>query len=142
MITLALLQLLADNGFGQIDVDLFWQKLSLGKKGIYIVDIGQPQYRGQRKVQKFELYSRGKNDADGYVQLYNVIRFLNDSYEVCKLPQVPFDIEFFVLDRSRLDEETAPKFENVTIMPMGTPSNIGEDTNGRIIWSVSGEIRY
>lgn len=129
MITLSLLQYLADNHFGTIDVDLFWQKLSLGKKGIYIVDIGQPQSRGQRRTQRFELYSRGKNDVDGYEKLQNVIDFLNDSFGTCTLPKATI-------------YSGSKSFENVTIMPMSTPTNIGEDTNGRIIWSASGELIY
>ena len=129
MITLSLLQYLADNDFGEIDVDLFWQKLSLNKKGVFIVDIGQPQSRGQRRTQRFELYSRGKNDVDGYEKLQAIIEFLNGSFGTCNLPKA----EVYSGSKS---------FDNVTIMPMSTPTNIGEDTNGRIIWSASGELIY
>ena len=130
MITLSLLQLLEDNHLGTIDTNLFWQKLSLGKKGVYIVDIGQPQDRGTRRIQRYELFSRGSNDIDGYEQLVEVIDFLNGKYgEICTLPKAN------VYSKSK-------SYENVTILPLSTPTNIGEDSNGRIIWSANGEIIY
>ena len=129
MITLSLLQYLEDNGYGTIDTNLFWQKLSLGKKGVYIVSIGQPQSRDGLRVQRYQLYSRGTTDVDGYERLANIVDFLNSSYNVCTLPKAD------VLPNSQA-------FENVTIMPISTPTNIGEDTNGRIIWSATGELRY
>lgn len=129
MITLSLLQYLEDNGYGTIDTDLFWQKLSLGKKGVYIVSIGQPQARGGLRVQRYQLYSRGTTDVNGYERLANIVDFLNSSYNVCTLPKAD------VLPNSQA-------YENVTIMPISTPTNIGEDTKGRIIWSATGELRY
>lgn len=130
MITLSLLQLLEDNGFGIVDKDLFWQKLSLNKKGIYIIDIGQPQERGRRRSQRFDLYSRGTNDINGYERLMEIVDFLNENYaEICILPKAN------VYDGSK-------EYENVTILPISTPTNIGEDSQGRIIWSASGEIIY
>lgn len=130
MITLSLLQLLEDNNLGVVDKDLFWQKLSLNKKGIYVVDTGQPQDRGVRRIQRFDLYSRGKNDIDGYEKLMEVVDFLNSKYgEVCTLPKAN------IYDGSKA-------YENVTIMPVSTPTNIGEDAQGRIIWSAFGELIY
>lgn len=129
MITLSLLQYLEDNGYGTIDTDLFWQKLSLGKKGVYIVSIGQPQARDGLRVQRYQLYSRGTTDVNGYERLANIVDFLNASYNVCTLPKAD------VLPNSQA-------YENVTIMPISTPTNIGEDTKGRIIWSATGELRY
>ena len=35
MITLNLLQLLENNGFGTIDENLFWEKLTLGEEGVF-----------------------------------------------------------------------------------------------------------
>lgn len=59
MITLSLLKFIENNGLGVIDQNLFWQKLTLDKDGIYIADIGQTKERGGRNVVQFELYSRG-----------------------------------------------------------------------------------
>lgn len=130
MITLSLLQYLSDNGFGTIDQNLFWQKLSLNKKGVFVLDIGQPQDRGMRRTQRYELYSRGNNDIEGYENLVQIIDFLNDHYgQACTLPKAS------VYAGSKA-------YENVTIMPLSTPTNAGEDANGRIIWSTTGELKY
>ena len=128
MITLRLLQLLENNHFGKIDEDLFWQKLALKKNGLFIVSIGRPQQRGYRKVQNFEIYSRGSNDVEGYKKLMEVVDFLNNSYNLCSLPAVP--------------KYSVAQLDNVTIMPMYSPSNIGENSDGRIIWSATGSIIY
>lgn len=131
MITLNLLQLLQENGFGTIDVDLFWNKLSLNKNGVFIVDIGQAQPRGNRRVQRYELYSRSKkSDVDGYQKLKAIADFLNDSaYSICDLPKC-----------NKVKDNEA--VHNVTIMPVSTPTNTGEDSQERIVWAISGNIIY
>lgn len=127
MITLSLLQYLQDNGLGEIDVNLFWEKLALKRKGIYIRSLGRPQVRGQRTVQMYELYSRGTDDVQGYEQLKAVADFLNDAYLECRLPAV--------------QGYTDTAYDNVTIMPVSTITNAGEDADG-LIWSCSGSIIY
>lgn len=134
MITLSLLQFLQDNGFGEIDKDLFWQKLALGKVGVYITDLGVEQTRGQRRQQRYELYSRGTSDTDGYERLKAIIDFLNNSYDNCVLPATQVG-----LGSNRHYTESYP---NATIMPLSTPTNIGVDANGRVVWSASGVINY
>ena len=129
MITLSLLQHLENNGFGTVDKDLFWQKLSINKDGIFIADLGQAQDRGGRRFQRYELYSRGKSDIDGYQKLKAIIDFLNDSYDTCILPACPL-------------VSGSESYSNITIMPLSTPTNIGENQNGRIIWSATGTIIY
>lgn len=129
MITLSLLQFLQDNGFGVIDQNLFWQKLSLGEIGVYIVDLGQDTGRTGRKQQRYELYSRGVNDVEGLERLNRILDFLNSSYNECNLPACPI-------------VESSTSYSNVTIMPLSSPTNIGEDGNGRIIWSASGTLIY
>ena len=128
MITLSLLKYLENNGFGEIDRNLFWQKLSLDKKGIYIADLGADNPRGERKSLLYELYSRGSSDTQGYKQLQEVVNFLNDSFEVCELPAVP--------------PVTQSGYNDVVIMPLSSIASVGEDANGRIIYSVTGRIYY
>lgn len=135
MITLSLLKLLEDNNLGTIDTDLFWQKLGLKDAkgnpaiGVFIVELGQAQPRGQRKHTRYELYSRGRNDAEGLARLQTIVEFLNSSYGICNLPAVT-------------GVAGSTSFSNVTITPLSTPTNVGEDANGRIIWSASGELIY
>lgn len=131
MITLSLLKFLENNGFGKIDKDLFWQKLGLGKDGIYIVSIGQASSKFRRRVQRYELYSRAETDLKALKQLEAVADFLSqvETYDTCELPAVPkYGIE--------------NSYRNITISPVSTPTRVGEDTKGRIIWSVSGTISY
>ncbi len=128
MITLSLLKYLEDNGFGQIDNDLFFEKLALDKIGVYISNIGNAQERGMRRTQSYELYSRGKNDVDGYKRLNKIVNFLNGSYGACQLPAVP--------------PVTDEGFVNVTIMPLSTISSVGVDANGRVIYSATGTIIF
>lgn len=128
VLTLSLLKYLSDNGFGTIDQDLFWEKLGLGKNGLYITDVGDAQERGARKSTTYELYSRGDSDLDGYTKLQAVAEFLRESYDVCDLPAVaPY---------------TDEGFTNVSILPPSTISSMGEDGNGRIIYSITGRVYY
>lgn len=129
MITLNILKLLEDNNLGEIDKDLFWQKLTLNKTGVYISSIGNPTTRGNRTLTSFELYSRGTSDVDGYKRLKAIVDFLNASYSVCSLPSVYIN-----------DELVVDEVENITIMPCSTISNGGLDDNGRIIWTATGTI--
>lgn len=131
MITLSLLKFIENNGLGVIDQNLFWQKLTLDKVGIYIADIGQTKERGGRNIVQFELYSRGSNDVDGYKRLQAVLDLLNNNYVVCALPSVQ--------SGSGVITEG---FSNVTIMPPSSISNYGLDSQGRIIYSATGTLYY
>lgn len=131
MITLSLLKFIENNGLGVIDQNLFWQKLTLDKVGIYIADIGQTKERGGRNVVQFELYSRGDNDVDGYKRLQAVLDLLNNNYVVCNLPSV-----------QNGSQTITEGFSNVTIMPPSSISNYGLDSQGRIIYSATGTLYY
>lgn len=131
MITLSLLKFIENNGLGVIDQNLFWQKLTLDKVGIYIADIGQTKERGGRNIVQFELYSRGSNDVDGYKRLQAVLDLLNNNYVVCNLPSV-----------QNGSQTITEGFSNVTIMPPSSISNYGLDSQGRIIYSATGTLYY
>lgn len=131
MITLSLLKFIENNGLGVIDQDLFWQKLTLDKVGIYIADIGQTKERGGRNIVQFELYSRGNSDVDGYKRLQAILDLLNNNYVVCNLPSV-----------QNGSQTITEGFSNVTIMPPSSISNYGLDSQGRIIYSATGTLYY
>lgn len=131
MITLSLLKFIENNGLGVIDQNLFWQKLTLDKVGIYIADIGQTKERGGRNIVQFELYSRGSNDVDGYKRLQAILDLLNNNYVVCNLPSVQNGYQVIT-----------EGFSNVTIMPPSSISNYGLDSQGRIIYSATGTLYY
>ena len=131
MITLSLLKFIENNGLGVIEQNLFWQKLTLDKVGIYIADIGQTKERGGRNVVQFELYSRGSDDVDGYKRLQAILDLLNNNYVVCNLPSV-----------QNGSQTITEGFSNVTIMPPSSISNYGLDSQGRIIYSATGTLYY
>ena len=128
MITLSLLKFIENNGLGKIDKDLFFQKMTLGRVGIYIADNGESMERGYRRRQSFEIFARGDNDIDGYKRLKAVVDLLNDSYGVCELPAVP--------------PVTTEPYKNVTIMPLSSISNVGLDNDGRVVYSATGTLYY
>lgn len=128
VITLSLLQWLSDNGFGTIDQDLFWEKLGLGKVGLYISDVGEAQDRAMRKSTVYEIYSRGKSDLDGYERLQKVAELIRASYGVCTLPKAT--------------GYTDEGFTNVTLEPPSSISSVGEDGNGRVIYSITGRVYW
>lgn len=134
MITLNLLQLLENNGFGTIDENLFWEKLTLGEQGVYIASIGNPTTRGSRRIQTFELYSRADSDVAGCRKLRDIVDFLNSSYSLCSLPQV--------VDKDNPNEVLSEQIDNITIMPCSSITDYGLDSNGRIIWTATGTILY
>lgn len=129
MITLSFLKLLENEGFGKIDVDLFFQKLTLDKKGVYIADIGDPVAKGSRDTQSYELLARGNNDVDGYKKLKDIRKFLIREYSsICELPAVP--------------PITTEVYTNVTLSKPSTITNVGLDAKNRIIYSMAGTIIY
>lgn len=129
MITLSFLKLLEDEGFGTIDVDLFFQKLTLDKKGVYIADIGDPVAKGSRDTQSYELLARGNSDVDGYKKLVEIRKFLIQNYSnICELPAVP--------------PITTEVYTNVELSKPSTITNVGLDANNRIIYSMTGTIIY
>jgi hypothetical protein len=129
MITLAFLKLLENEGLGTIDVDLFFQKLTLDKKGIYIADIGDPVARGARDSQSYELFARGDSDVDGYKRLLEIRKFiLAESTNICELPAVP--------------PITSEGYTNVELLKPSTLTNVGLDDNNRIIYSMTGTILF
>lgn len=129
MITLSFLKLLEGEGFGTIDVDLFFQKLTLDKNGVYIADIGDPVERHGRDTQSYELLVRGKNDVDGYKLLKNIRKFLVGEYQnICELPAFP--------------PITTEVYANVELSKPSTITNVGLDAQNRIIYSMTGTIIY
>lgn len=98
MITIALLQYLENNYIGEIDKTLFWQNLDMNVDNpvLYIVNIGQAQTRGSRRVQRYEIYTRAKSKLASLQLLESVIELINNSYNVCELPAVEkYDVPAF-----------------------------------------------
>lgn len=137
MITLHVLQLLADNGFGTMALTgnetghnlLHFEKLPLDKHGVFIMSVGSPLSRGQRTTQTFDLYARGQNDIEGAKKLEDMLTFFaNNCWPTCSLPAVP-----------GYSENT---YKNCLIQPISNITNIGQDSTDRVIYSVSATVTY
>jgi hypothetical protein len=128
VLTLSILQFLQNNGFGTIDQDLFWEKLGLGRDGLYISDLGASQSRTTRPNTGYSIYCRAKDDLTAYAKLQEVADFIRASYGVCNLPAA--------------EGYTDDGFGGVTLMPPSTISNNGQDENGRVIYSITGQVYY
>lgn len=129
MITLSLAKHLEDGGFGQIDVDIFYQKLTLDKKGIYIADIGESVGRHNRDSQGYEILSRGTNDVSGYQILQDIRKYLINNYQnICELPAVP--------------PITTESYTNVHLTKPSSITNVGLDAQNRVIYSITGSILF
>lgn len=128
MVTLSLLKLLENNGFGKIDVDLFWEKMGVGKEGLYISDIGGSNTRGGRPTTTYQIYCRGASDVEGYQKLQAVADFLTRSEAICNLPAVPPITDY--------------GYGGVTLLPTSSISAVGADISGRMIYSITGQLYY
>ena len=85
MITLHILKLLEEEGFGTIDTDLFWEEVPLNsqgdpKNGIWIVTRGVPIDRLHVYTQNFDIYSRYTNKITGSSKLEGILEFLQEAY--------------------------------------------------------------
>lgn len=137
MITLNVLKLLEDNGYGKLVLIgnetgenlLFHEKLPLGKEGVYIMSRGDTITRGQMTTQSFDLYARGSNDLEGAQRLEAILEFFAQScYPVCDLPKV-----------TGYSEE---EYKNSIIVPTFNISNVGVDSTDRVIFLASAQVIY
>lgn len=134
MVTLHLLKLLEDNGFGTIDTDLFFEEAPLDangvpKQGVWIVTRGSEVTRLNVGNQNFDIYSRYTNKLTGGIKLENILTFLKEAYgDVCTLPTVP--------------PYSLTEYYNVTITPTSGVENAGTDEQDKVVRVISGNIRF
>ena len=134
MITLHILKLLEDNGFGTIDTDLFYEEAPLDakgvpKQGVWIVTRGSEVSRVDIGNQDFDIYSRYTNKLTGAVKLENILSFLKESYgDVCTLPTVP--------------PHSMTQYYNVRITPTSGVENVGTDDQDKVVRVISGNVKF
>lgn len=135
MITLRILKLLEEKGFGTVDMTgsikkdgLYFEKLPQGKTGVAIFSRGAVMGHGLRYSQAFDLYSRGVNDVQGMKILEDIVDALSDSYTQCVLPKI-----------AGVDET---EYKGVSIVPISNIENAGQDENDRVLYSVTAQVTY
>lgn len=133
MITYSLLKQLADEGFGTLDVDLRHQVIPVDSQGndvdgVWIISRGTIVSRVNTDIQAFDIYARNKNPMEAQQKLKGILDYLKDAYgEVCTLPAT---------------EYTNESYTNVTIEPTSGVENIGQDSGGKPVFAISGEIKF
>ena len=137
MITLHIAKLLEENGYGTLALTgsetgnnlIFFEKLPIGKNGIFLMSNGNTLSRNQRKALNFDIYARGSNDVNGAKRLEDILKFFEkECYPTCSLPTVPGYSE--------------NQYTNCTIVPTLNISNVGLDASDRVIYLASATITY
>lgn len=134
LVSLHILKLLENNGFGTIDTDLFWEDIPLDsngkpKEGVWIVTTGSAVDRFVVTKESFDIYARYSNKLTSATKLESILHFLQTAYDtVCDLPTVP-------------PYSTAEYF-NVRIKPTSSIEQVGFDEQGRLVRLISGQIQF
>lgn len=135
MITLRILKLLEENGFGTVDINgtvstngLFFEQMPQGKTGVAIFSRGAQMGHGMRLSQAFDLYSRGTDNVEGYQKLEDITELMSGSFTVCTLPAI--------------DDIDETGYTNCSIVPISNIENAGVDENDRVVYSMTAQITY
>lgn len=134
MITLHIAKLLADEGFGTLDSDIFWEDMPVDSRGnpidgVWIVPRGAPLTRFDVCTQSFDIYSRHRNKVTSSRKLEDILEYLQTAFEeVCELPQVP--------------PHSLTQYYDVVITPVSGIENVGTDENEKVIRVISGEVKF
>ncbi len=129
MITLHILQLLSDEGFGAIDTDLFWEDMPLNKNGVAIYSRGGTLFRGRNKaIQSFDLYSRGNSAPQAADKLEKIWEYFVDNYVTCDLPIV--------------SGKSNKLYNKARFSPIANIGNLGKDETDRLLFRLSMEVVY
>lgn len=134
MISLHIAKLLADEGFGTLDTDIFWEEAPLDqqgnpREGVWVVTRGAAVDRLTNGYQAFDIYARYANKLTTHQKLEDILEYLKEAFsEVCDLPLVPpYSMERYI---------------DCSIQPTSSVDNVGTDENEKIVKVISGEIRY
>jgi hypothetical protein len=130
MVTLHILQLLENEGFGSMNSKadgLFYEYLPLDGIGVAIMSRGTTLQRGLRDAQDFDLYSRGASNLLGAHKLEKIKDYFDNTYQVCELPTTP---------------KSNKVYKNAAIIMTSNIENIGLDEMDRVIFRVAAQIIY
>lgn len=134
MITLHIAKLLEDEGFGTLDLDIFWEDMPVDDDGspvdgIWIVPRGSEISRFRVTRQAFDIFARYDDKVVSSQKLESILEFLQDAYgEVCDLPAV--------------EGISETVYHNVQLMPTSGIENIGADEQDKVVRVISGEVIF
>lgn len=130
MITLHVLQLLEDQGFGTIDAEvdgLFWEVMPINATGVAIFSRGTELSRSLRNAQSFDLYARGTSNLRGADKLEKIKEYIENNFVQCDLPLTP---------------KSNKQYTHVTLEMTSNVENLGLDEQDRLLFRVSGIATY
>lgn len=133
MISLSLAKWLADEGFGTLDDDIFWEEAALDangkpKDGIWVVTRGAIVTRFSTS-QGFDIYSRFTNKLSGSQKLEAILERLQEAYgDVCTLPAV--------------EPYSGTQYENVRLFTVTGIENVGTDDQDKVVRVISGMVQF
>ena len=131
MITLHVLQLLANNDLGTMGESLFWEEMPIDGVGVGILSRGGPMLRSNLASQSFDLYARGANNPAGGQLLEKIWEFLAAKEFIVALPEVTDG-----------EVKSTKSYTRVNVIPQGNIENIGKDETNRIVWRSSWQLNY
>lgn len=129
MISMHILQFLADEGHGTIDETLHWEYMPLDKNGVTIFSRGgEITQRNSRVTQAFDLYSRHKHNLYAADALEKIWQTFTDNYPTCTLPAVP--------------NYSNKVYLNTVIQPIGNVENLGLDEENKLVFRLAAQVIY
>lgn len=139
MILLSLLKQLELDGFGTLHTDdakgdLFYEVAPLGKdgeplSGMWIVSRTGDVTRFNIGIQPFDIYTRYSNKLEGGQKALEVLEWLQSKYDqYCELPAV--------------EPYFNHGYSKVILTPVSGVNAVGLDDQNRMVYVISGEVRY
>lgn len=128
MITLHILQLLENEGFGTVGATLHWEDMPLDINCVAIYSRGGTMRRRRRTLQAFDIYSRATTAPVAADKLEKIWEMFVDNDLVCDLPAVPN-----VSDKV---------YKRVQFTPVANIENLGKDETDRLLFRLSMEAIY
>lgn len=134
MVSLHFAQYLANEGFGVLDTDIFWEDVPLDpqgnpKNGVWVVSRAPALTRRDVNIQNIDIYARYANKITTATKLENILQHIWENQGTdCSLPTVP--------------PYSTVQYTNVRIYPTSGVDNVGSDEQDKIVKVISVEIRY
>lgn len=125
-------------GLGTVDTDLFWEELpqSPDAEGIWVVSRGDAGSDENVQQLSVDIYARYANKLTTEMKLRAVVNWIRgNAQELCSLSVNPHD-----LDASQPSENIT--YDIASIQHTGAVQNQGVDENGRILKTITVQIKF
>lgn len=138
MIVPALVLEMQRQSLGTVDTDLFWEELpqSPNAEGIWVVSRGDAGSDENAQMLSVDIYARYANKLTTETKLRAVVNWVRgEAQDLCSLQVNPHD-----LDSSQPDENIT--YDIASIEHVGAVQNQGVDENGRILKTITIQIKF